>query len=154
MNTRIVLSAICVAVLSSRVGIAQEPAGSTPATNVASPTAVPASLAAEDLKQLRETIAEQAAQIKRLQEAVDRQQKLLERTLASTNAQPATATPTVAVASTADGTSVVNAGTLHLLLLVSLMRLSTAARPTSGAASEPISVAFRTTRLRTVIFRK
>ena len=109
MNTRIVLSAICVAVLSSRVGIAQAPAGSTPAPSAAPTAPVPASLAAEDLKQLRETIAEQAAQIKRLQEAVDQQQKLLERTLAAANAQPSAATPAVAVASTADGTSVVNA---------------------------------------------
>ncbi len=74
MSKRSVFCALCVALAVSQLGNAQTPAASAPAS--------------ADLEQLRKRIAQQQAEIKHLQEAVDEQQKLLERSLA-TSAKPA-----------------------------------------------------------------
>jgi hypothetical protein len=79
--------------MSSQLGLAQAPASAEPAPTATSASSGPSS---EDLKQLRERIAEQDAQIKRLQQAVDEQQRLLEKSLAASSsnaAQPATTQP-------------------------------------------------------------
>lgn len=71
-----IFSALCVALISSQLAWSQ---------------AAPAALNAEELKQLRQRIAEQEIQIQQLQQAVAQQQGLLERSLAAV--QPATAQP-------------------------------------------------------------
>ncbi len=93
MNKRFISRTLCIAVLVSQLGTAQTSTASAPAASSA-----PSS---EELKQLRERIAQQEAEIKHLQESVDAQQKLLERSLAA-NAKPGTPTGT-----TGDGTAVV-----------------------------------------------
>jgi hypothetical protein len=93
MNKRFILRTLCTAVLVSQLGTAQTSVASAPATSSA-----PSS---EELQQLRERIAQQEAEIKHLQEAVDEQQKLLERSLAA-NAKPGAPTNT-----TGDGAAVV-----------------------------------------------
>ncbi len=81
MSKRYIVSTLCVAMMGAQLGTAQTPGA------VSAPSA-PASIASpapsgEDLRQLRETIAQQEEQIKRLQQAVDEQQKVLERSLAA-----------------------------------------------------------------------
>jgi hypothetical protein len=61
---------------------------------------------ASDLDSLKARISEQQAQIKKLQQAVDEQQKLLERALQTTAAQP--------VAKTSDGTALAEASTTNV----------------------------------------
>jgi hypothetical protein len=95
------VSAVCAAVLACQAGMAQS---AVPAANTASSTAA-APPSADDLKQLRERIAEQEEQIKRLQQSVDEQQKMLERSVAANSA----ATPAAKASGTADGTPVVAA---------------------------------------------
>ncbi len=97
MSIRSIVSAMCAVTLAAQLGTAQSINGNTsPAVSTSLTASAPS---AEDLKQLRERIAQQEEQIKHLQEAVDEQQKLLERSLAaSTQQKPAT---------TADGTAVV-----------------------------------------------
>jgi hypothetical protein len=77
-----------------------------------------ADAAAGDLDSLKARISDQQAQIRKLQEAVDEQQKLLEHTLqtmaaaqASKTTQAATAQP---VANTSDGTNIVAASTTNV----------------------------------------
>ncbi len=82
------LGVLCVTLLATHVGTAQEVTQSSPQTPVSTTSA--ASDNAADLKQLRDHIAQQEEQIKRLQKAVDEQQRLLEKSLAA-NPQPATA---------------------------------------------------------------
>ena len=107
MSRRSIVSVMCAVTLLAQSGLAQSTTETTgkgsgsPAVST-SPAGSPPS--AEDLKQLRERIAQQEAQIKHLQEAVDEQQKLLERSLAA-SAQPkatttADGTPTVATLNT------------------------------------------------------
>ncbi len=73
---------------------------------------------ADALSELRARIAQQQEQIKKLQQAVDEQQKMLEQSLAKGTASNATSTATAAAA-TSDGTAVVatanNAGPVKLV---------------------------------------
>ena len=101
MSKRSILRTLCTAVLVSRLGTAQT---SAPAASPPDPSAAnnaPVFTSPEELKQLREKIAQQEAEIKHLQEAIDHQEKLLERSIAA-SAKPATPS-----SATADGTAVV-----------------------------------------------
>jgi hypothetical protein len=103
MSKRSILRTLCTAVLVSRLGTAQT---SAPAASPLDPSAAnnaPVFTSPEELKQLRERIAQQEAEIKHLQEAIDHQEKLLERSIAA-SAKPATPS-----SATADGTAVVPA---------------------------------------------
>ena len=99
MNRRLILSVLCLSSLgASPSWCAETP--STPAVNTEGNQAV----SSTDLEALKQRIAEQQEQIKKLQQAMDEQQKLLERSLQSL-AGSATGTK----ATTADGTAVVAA---------------------------------------------
>jgi len=95
MRRRLKIGALCVT-MAVQLGLAQ--AAQTD----------PPNLAADDLKQLRDRIAQQQEQIKKLQDAVAEQQKMLEASLA---AQQKAAQQQQAAAHTADGTNVVAAST-------------------------------------------
>jgi hypothetical protein len=72
---------------------------------------------ASDLDSLKARIAEQQAQIKKLQQAVEAQEKLLERALepaTAAKASPMETTPAAAPATTADGTAVETASTTNV----------------------------------------
>ena len=88
-----ILGVLCVTLMAAQLGRAQTP------TETPAPTSAAADNAA-DLKQLREHIAQQEEQIKRLQKAVEEQQRILEKSLAA-NPQPA-ATGSGAEATTAN----------------------------------------------------
>ena len=96
MNRRLVTSLLCVSALGGQLLNAQTPAAATPADN----SNVQASANTDALSQLRARIAEQQEQIKKLQQAVDQQQKMLERSLANSDASAKSA-------ATSDGTPVV-----------------------------------------------
>ncbi|HLH04352.1 MAG TPA: hypothetical protein VKX25_16425 [Bryobacteraceae bacterium] len=95
MRRRLKIGALCVT-MAVQLGLAQAPQTDPP------------NLAADDLKQLRDRIAQQQEQIKKLQDAVAEQQKMLEASLA---AQQKAAQQQQAAAHTADGTNVVAAST-------------------------------------------
>ena len=104
MSRTSIIGVLCLTALAAQLASAQTPAsvsntGSTMPASTNSPTAT-GSIAQEDLKELRERIAQQQEQIKHLQQAVDDQQKLLERSLAA-SAQPSSAV------TTGDGTATV-----------------------------------------------
>ena len=110
MNRRLILSVLCVSSVGLHLWGAE-----TPTTNTAGGTAAPTAAAsnapasnapvatAEDLKQLREKIAQQEEEIKRLQKSIEDQQKILERSMQNA----AAAQPAGNSTATADGTPVV-----------------------------------------------
>ena len=77
MNRLVTRGLLCVAILVIRAGASEAPerTGNRPNTGSAAETR------SEDLQRLREQIAQQAEQIRKLQQAVDSQQKLIEQTL-------------------------------------------------------------------------
>lgn len=77
MTRLVTVSLLCVAILGTHRGSAETP-GSTTNASGSSTAAVTNS---EDLQRLRDQIAQQAEQIKKLQQGVDSQQKLIEQTL-------------------------------------------------------------------------
>lgn len=115
--------------------------GQTPATVPAS--SAPASIvsaapSAEDLRQLREKIAQQEEQIKRLQQAVDEQQKVLDRSLAASE-QPANG------ATAAGGTTVARSNAasdkpVQLIPAVGGTRPLVAAATTAGGGQHNITM--------------
>lgn len=102
MNRKSILGALCVTLLSGQLGPGQTPSAvsNEPGSATMAVTQSSNSIAQEDLKQLRDRIAEQQEQIKHLQQAVEEQQKMLERSLAASAQAPA--------ATTTDGTAVVS----------------------------------------------
>ncbi|MBV9679709.1 MAG: flagellar FliJ family protein, partial [Acidobacteriaceae bacterium] len=91
------LSWLGVSLLTAQLWGAEPPttsAAASPSSNTAAPTS------ANDLNNLRERIAQQEEQIKRLQQAVDEQRTLLEKAVAATNAAPSNAS--------ADGSATAN----------------------------------------------
>jgi hypothetical protein len=102
MNRRLILSVLCLSSLGAHLWGAE-----TPGTTVASTNATngPAAASNADLQELRARIAEQQEQIKRLQQAVDEQQKLLERSLANASRAPATTADGTAMVATSNPTS-------------------------------------------------
>ena len=88
MNKRLVCGVWCAMLLVSPLGMAQD---TSPAAAPEASAAAPAAATPEDLKQLRERITEQETQIKRLQQAVDEQQRLLEKSMAAFKANNAAA---------------------------------------------------------------
>ncbi len=98
MSRKSIAIAFCALLLAAQAGPAQTPsAASGPPASPSSGAAAPTS---EDLKQLQRKIAQQQEQIKLLQQSVDAQQKLLERSIAASK-------PAAAASSTSDGTAVV-----------------------------------------------
>ena len=90
---------------------------------------------ASDLDSLKARISEQQAQIKKLQQAVDEQQKLLERALQTTAATQPAVQP---VAKTNDGTALAAASTTNVAAPVRLVpALGLGGRPDSLANPEP-----------------
>ena len=78
-----IFSWLCVSLLAAQLRSAETPA--SPAT-ASSDSAVPTPASANDLNNLRERIAQQEEQIKRLQQAVEEQRTLLDKAVAATNA--------------------------------------------------------------------
>ncbi len=111
MNRSVILSILCLASFAAPSWCAETPA--TPAAG----TQDNQSVNATDLEALKQRIAAQQEQIKKLQQAMDEQQKLLERSLQNLvdQTKPAAAAAAVAPAapapSTQDGTSVVATST-------------------------------------------
>jgi hypothetical protein len=103
MNRRVIVSLLC---LSSMA--AQAWCGETPSTLAGDAPAVPA-VNASDLEALKQRIAEQQEQIRKLQQAMEEQQKLLDRSL-----QKLTTSSTSKMA-TGDGTAVVEASTTKVV---------------------------------------
>jgi len=97
MNRRYLSNLLCISALGGQLLHAQAPA----AVISADTTDVQAPVNSDALSQLRARIAEQQEQIKKLQQAVDAQQKMLEQTLATTSIQNKT------TAATNDGTPMV-----------------------------------------------
>ncbi len=101
MSKRSILRTLCTAVLVSQLGTAQTSIAPASAADPSPPANhAPLATSSEELKQLRDRIAQQETEIKHLQQAVDEQEKLLERSLAA-SAKPAS--------TTADSTAVVPA---------------------------------------------
>jgi hypothetical protein len=93
-----------------------------------------ADAAASDLDSLKARISEQQAQIKKLQQAVDEQQKLLERALQTTAAIAATQP----VGRTSDGTALATASTTNVARPVRLVpAVGSGGRPDPLANPEP-----------------
>lgn len=91
MNKPWSLSLLCVPLMAFHI-LAADPPGETPPAN-----ATTAAAGSEDLNQLRQKIAQQEEAIKKLQQAVDEQRALLEKSLQGANAaQSTSATPPVA----------------------------------------------------------
>jgi len=126
MSKQSFIGALCAAMMLVQLGTAQSavPVAAAPG----SATATPQAASAEDLKQLRERIAQQEAQIKQLQQAVDEQQKILERSLAASAAQPASA-------ATGDGTAVVATSTASTAQPVKLIPALGGTRPLVTAST-------------------
>ncbi len=101
-----------------------EPPTSPPATPTSSAVATPA--AANDLNNMREQIAQQEKQIKRLQQAVEEQRTLLEKAVAATNA--------AASGAPADNVSTVNVANRSGDAPVSIVPAINVARPRWAAA--------------------
>ena len=83
MNRLLTLSLLCAGILASQVKAAETPPG-TPASGTNASTSAGTSSAggtSEELQRLRDQLAQQAEQIKKLEQAVESQQKLIERTL-------------------------------------------------------------------------
>ncbi len=99
MSRTLYITALCVNLLAAQLAVGQQPGAK--AIEPFSTNAVSAP-SADDLRQLREKIAEQEEQIKKLQAAVDEQQKQLDRSLAAESTK-------AAATSTAHGTAMVAA---------------------------------------------
>jgi len=95
MNRRLLSSLLVVSACGGQLLNAQAPAGAANADN----TTVQTQTNSDALSKLRAQIAAQQEQIKKLQQAVDEQQKMLEQTLAKT--APATSDGTAVVAASA-----------------------------------------------------
>lgn len=121
MNRRLILSVLCLGSLGAHLWGAETP-GATPAATPA-PAAAPTT-SNGDLQELRARIAEQQEQIKHLQQAVDEQQKLLERSL-----QNAAAASSPSSTTTSDGTPVVAANNVHPVKLVPALGLGGTPNP-------------------------
>src|SRR5579875_874162 len=80
MNQKLMINVFCVWACVFPLRAASDAAGSD-AGGAAS--AAPAAMSSRDLEALRQRIAEQQEQIKRLEQTIDAQQKLLERALAN-----------------------------------------------------------------------
>jgi hypothetical protein len=103
MNGRRILGLLCLASLPVSLWCAEtanSPAGSVPSIPAASAT---------DLESLKQRIAEQQEQIKKLQQAMDEQQRLLERSL-----QNLAGSPAGGQVATGDGTPVERAATTNV----------------------------------------
>ncbi len=96
MSRQRIYGAVGVMLMIVQFGIAQS---ASPDAAAASSTPAAAAPNVGDLNQLRERIAEQEAQIKRLQQAVDEQQRLLEKSLSAATAASSSPGTTPAVAS-------------------------------------------------------
>ncbi len=101
MNRRILSSILCLAGLVAPAWCAETPAATAAATADSNQNQT---VSATDLDALKQRIAAQQEQIKKLQEAMDEQQRLLERSLQNIAAQTAATTTT-------DGTKVSTAST-------------------------------------------
>ena len=101
---------LCIATVGAQIGVAQTP--SMPADS-----AQTATTNSGDLQQLRETIALQEKQIQRLQQAVEDQQKLLEKELAAAKAASANAASTDAASTAGGNTGVPTASTTNPKLI-------------------------------------
>jgi hypothetical protein len=99
MDRRYLSSLLCASALGGQLLVAQTPAAATTAADNTNVQAPPTGAA---LTALRSQIAAQQEQIKKLQQAVDAQQKLLEQTLAGSTAADAAKAP-----ATSDGTPLV-----------------------------------------------
>ena len=106
--------------MTVQFGMGQSP---SPNSDPAAPTPA-VSTNTEDLKQLRDRIAEQEAQIKLLQQAVDEQQRLLEKSMAaaqpaaSANGQPANKEAANHTASTSANTANAEASNIEPIKLI------------------------------------
>jgi hypothetical protein len=127
-----------------QLGVGQTPGAASPPVN-SSPPAAATPVTPGDLEQLRETIAQQQEQIKRLQESMEAQQKLLEQSIAAAKASAAQPG-----AVTADGTNVVaTSNVAHPSLIPALNRQSGAGsnqKAETGTAS-PLSISIGNTTL-------
>ena len=100
MRKRYIVHTLCIAMVGAQLGTAQT---SSPASADSVPTAVATTApSVKDLEQLRERIAEQEQQIQRLQKAVDEQQKVLERSLAASEANRSTTSDETAMVATSN----------------------------------------------------
>ncbi len=106
MNRIILSSVLCLASLAAPVWCAETPAAAQAATT---PDNNNQTVTATDLDTLKQRIAAQQEQIKKLQQAMDEQQKLLERSMENLAAKAAAAT--AASTKTNDGTNVAEAST-------------------------------------------
>ncbi len=133
MSRKSIIGVLCLSALASQLATSQTPASaSTTPASATSPT-TSGSMAQQDLKELRDRIAQQQEQIKHLQQAVDDQQKLLERSLAAA-AQPASG-----AATTADGTAVVTTNAAAATNPVRLIPAIGGNRPLVAGATSPRS---------------
>lgn len=81
------LPLLCVGILATHMRAADTPDGAADAKDASTAAAVGTS--SEDLQRLRDQIAQEAEQIKKLQQAVESQQKLIEQTLRNSTAASA-----------------------------------------------------------------
>jgi hypothetical protein len=117
MNRRLITSLLCVSAVGAPLLKAQAPNAATTSTDN-SGAQVPAANATA-LEQLRARIAEQQEQIKKLQQAMDAQQKMLEQSIKEQSMKAA-----AAPATTGDGTQVVatSSGTAPVTLVPAVNR--------------------------------
>jgi hypothetical protein len=127
MNRRLILSLLCVSLIGTQLWGAETP---NSAVSGSPDTNAPANANSDDLKQLRERIAQQEEQIKRLQKAVNEQRALLERSLQNSSATQASGTK-----STPDGTPVVTSSANSTSAPVQLVPAVNVAHPKIAAAS-------------------
>jgi hypothetical protein len=126
------LSLLCLPLLAWQL-LASDPssaeATAPPGTSAVAPSS------SDDLNQLRERIAQQEEEIKKLQKAVDEQRALLERSLEKINAQPGATAPAVA------GTEeVANAAPVKIVPAVNVAHPNIAMQKTETAPHSPLSI--------------
>jgi len=143
MKRRFIFGVLCLSLAGVQLGVGQTPATASPPAASSAPAAT-APVSPEDLEQLREKIAEQQEQIKRLQESVEAQQKLLEQSLAAAKAaaQPGS--------TTADGTKVVPTSNVAHPRLFPAINARIGGTGQRGAAEQqpsPLSIAIGNTQL-------
>ncbi len=130
MTKRWSLSLLCVPLMSFHL-LAADPPGETPPANA---VAMPPTAA--DLNQLRQKIAQQDEAIKKLQQAVDEQRALLEKSLESVNAlQRGTGTPPVV------GTdALASAAPVKIVPAVNIARPNIALQKNETAPASPLGI--------------
>ncbi len=133
MNRKLILGVLCLSTAGVQLGVGQTSGPASPPGNSPGPAAS-TPVTAGDLEQLRETIAQQQEQIKRLQESVDAQEKLLEQSIAAAKANAAQPG-----AATADGTKIVATSNVAQPNLIPAVNRHPGGGPNQKAETAPAS---------------